>query len=180
MLDPAVLPVHAESAEPAGPDVVPLAPLAPWLTIVADAQGGEHAVICDGRHRLQLDIVSGSLADCEAVTLDYCLRGVCSAEPRLLTLRRLLGLVRHRRFVRSLFPRDPGVPRQILLLRVGDALATGASQRDIAAALFGDDAVSRDWNGRSDALRSRVRRLVRDAKAMAAGGYRQLLRRGGR
>jgi hypothetical protein len=67
--------------------------------------------------------------------------------------------------------------RLVMVLRVDDALAEGASQREIAAVLFGTDAMSRDWNGRSDALRSRIRRLVREARATAAGGYRQLLRR---
>lgn len=68
------------------------------------------------------------------------------------------------------------MPRLIAVLRVADALTTGASQREIATVLFGAEAVARDWNGRSDALRSRLRRLVREARTMAAGGYRQLLR----
>ena len=37
--------------------------------------------------------------------------------------------------------------------------------------------VLRDCDGASDSLRSRVRRLVREARATARGGYRQLLRR---
>jgi hypothetical protein len=72
------------------------------------------------------------------------------------------------------------MPRLVAVLRVSDALAAGATQREIARALFGAAAVERDWNDRSDALRSRLRRLVRDARALTAGGYRQLLRASGR
>ena len=51
-----------------------------------------------------------------------------------------------------------------------------ASQREIGAVLFGEDRVLLDWGDRSESLRSHVRRLVRDARAMARGGYRQLMR----
>ena len=63
------------------------------------------------------------------------------------------------------------------MLRVHDAISQGASQREIGAALFGDEQAVRDWNDGSDSLRSRVRRLVREAGAMARGGYRQLMQR---
>ena len=63
------------------------------------------------------------------------------------------------------------------MLRVHDAIGQGASQREIGVVLFGDERVARDWVRESDALRSRVRRLVHEARAMARGGYRQLMRR---
>jgi len=176
-LDPAILPVRAEPADPEDPDAVCLAPLAPWLTVVVGADGREHAVISDGRHHLRLDVEAGRLSHEEAVVLEYTLRGIGSAEPRLVTLRRLLGVCRQRRFIGTLFAPDPRVPRLVATLQVADALADGASHREIGTALFGADAMARHWNGRSDALRSRIRRLVREACASAAGGYRQLLRR---
>jgi hypothetical protein len=67
--------------------------------------------------------------------------------------------------------------RWLTVLRVHDALLDGASQREIGAALFGEDHLHRHWDGASDSLRSRVRRLVQEARATARGGYRQLLRR---
>ena len=67
------------------------------------------------------------------------------------------------------------MPRLVATLRVGDALHTGASQREIARVLFGAEAVALYWDGRSDAVRSRLRRLVREARAMTAGAYRRLL-----
>ena len=139
--------------------------------------GREHAVLSDGWRHIRLDIEEGSLAGQEAVLLYYRMRGLVSAEARLQPLRRFLDLCRHRRFARSLFPRDPRIDRGIAMLRVHDAIAQGASQREIGAALFGDERVRRDWSDDSDSLRSRVRRLVRDAHSMARGGYRQLMRR---
>ena len=175
--DPGILTVRAEPADPDNPDAIGLLALGQWLTVVAGADGREHAVISDGHHHLRLDVEAGHLSGEDAVILDCHLRSIGAAGPRLLALRRLLALCRHRRFVRTLFPSDPRMPRLVAVLRVADGLANGASQREIAAAMFGAEAVARGWNGRTDALRSRFRRLVREARTMTAGGYRKLLGR---
>lgn len=176
-LDPGTIGVTALPADPADPDSIHVAGIAPWLAIAVDPAGCEHAVLSDGWHHIRLDIEEGRLAGQDAVLLHYRLRGLASAETRLLPLRRLLDLCRHRRFARSLFPRDPRIDRGIGLLRVHDALGEGASQREIGAMLFGEERAAQEWNGASDSLRSRVRRLVREARDMARGGYRQLMRR---
>ncbi|MGL4302364.1 MAG: DNA -binding domain-containing protein [Sphingomonas sp.] len=175
--DPGTLGVIAIPADPADPDSIRIDRIAPWLTIAVDDWGREHAVLSDGWHHVRLDIEKGRLEGQEAVLLQYRLHGLASAEARLLPLRRFLDLCRHRRFARSLFPRDPWIDRGIDMLRVHDAIRQGASQREIGAILFGDQRVARDWNDVSDSLRSRVRRLVREARAMAHDGYRQLMRR---
>lgn len=176
-LDPGTIGVAALPADPADPDSIHVAGIAPWLAIAVDPAGCEHAVLSDGWHHIRLDIEEGRLAGQDAVLLHYRLRGLASAEARLLPLRRLLDLCRHRRFARSLFPRDHRIDRGIELLRVHDALGEGASQREIGAMLFGEERAVQEWNGASDSLRSRVRRLVREARDMARGGYRQLMRR---
>ena len=113
----------------------------------------------------------------QAVLLQFRLQGIQSSERRLLPLRRFLHLCRTRRFSRSLFPHNPQIARMVDMLRVHDALVQGASQREIGVALFGEQRVALDWTGPSDSLRSRVRRLVRDAGIMTRGGWRQLMRR---
>jgi len=70
----------------------------------------------------------------------------------------------------ALFPAERRVERLIDVLRVADALSAGASQREIAVVLFGIERVSSDWRTVSDSLRSRVRRLVREARRMTARG----------
>ncbi len=176
-LDPGTIGVAALPADPSDPDSIRIARIAPWLDIAIDEAGREHAVLSDGWHHIRLDIEEGRLAGQEAVFLQYRVEGLASAEARLLPLRRFLDLCRHRRFARYLFPRDPWIDRGIAMLRVHDAIREGASQREIGAILFGDERAVQDWNDGSDSLRSRVRRLVREARTMAQGGYRKLMHR---
>lgn len=175
--DPGTLRVVAGPIARGDPDAIDLALLAPWLTIVRDGQG-EHAVLSDGWHHIRLDVEQGSLAAGEPVLLQYRLTGIASAEPRILPLRRLIDLCRNRRFSKSLYPPDPRLERWILALRVQDALLAGASQRDIARVLFGEMPEQGGGDRRSDSIRSRVRRLVGEARRLASGGYRALMRRG--
>lgn len=143
------------------------------LTLVEEGDGHEHIVLSDGFRRLRIAIEEGSLADMRPVTLRFRVEGMATARAQLLSLRRFLGLCRTGRFSDALFPRDKRVRRGLEVLRVHDALRAGASQREIAADLFGPERVPADWRIASDALRSRVRRLVREARRMAGGGYRQ-------
>ncbi|QCI78805.1 DUF2285 domain-containing protein [Hankyongella ginsenosidimutans] len=129
----------------------------------------------DGWHHIRIDLDAGTLAGGAPVVFAYRLHGIASAMSRVLPLRRLLHLCRHRRFAASLFPAERGMDRSVVLLRVHDALAAGASQREIACALFGEERVAREWSSPSDSLRSRTRRLIHDATVMAQGGYRSLL-----
>lgn len=62
-------------------------------------------------------------------------------------------------------------------LQVLDGLAAGASQRELAAALFGGPAVARGWQP-DGALRAQVRYLIRRARALMAGDYRTLVAAG--
>jgi hypothetical protein len=61
-------------------------------------------------------------------------------------------------------------------LQVLDGLACGASQRELAVALFGSGAVARGWQP-DGALRAQVRYLIRRARALRDGQYRDLTRR---
>lgn len=55
-----------------------------------------------------------------------------------------------------------------------DAALAGASLRDTAAALFGEQRMSEDWF-RSSPMRDQVRYLVRRGRQLMTGGYRDLL-----
>lgn len=158
-------------------DRLDLARLQRYLIVVCDDHGIEHAVLSDGWRRIRLDIRGVSLRARTPLTLHYHITGIASAEPGAAALLRLIDLHRRGSFRLSLFPEERRAGRWALLLRVSDAIADGASQRDIAQVLFGADRTNDQWRGRSDALRSHVRRLVRDMRAMAGGGWRTLLRR---
>jgi len=174
-LDPGVLRVRAVPSLAGNPDAIDPAELAPWLTLVSDA-AGEHAVLSNGWQHIRLDIEQGSLGQ-GAVVLEYLLRGLAAAEPQILPLRRLLDLARRRRFRADFYPPDRRIGRWLMALQVHDALRAGASQREVAHALFDADVTSQDYDRRADSLRSRIRRLAREATALARGGYRTLMRR---
>lgn len=153
--------------------------LAPWCAYVTDPCG-EHAVLSDGWHHLRIDIADGTLLR-GPVVLHYSLHGVASAAPKVLPLRRLIDLSRRGRFLSTLYPPDRRVERWIATLRTFDAIRAGASQQEIARVFYGDDAVYADRGERADSLRSRVRRLATEARALARGSYRYLMvRRFGR
>lgn len=177
-LDPGTLRVTAVPALPDHADALLVEPLAPWLTVALDRDGREHAVLSDGWRHIRLDVEVGSLLASPAVILHYRIAGIASAALKVLPLRRFLALTRHQRFMATLFPPEPRIDRHIDMLRVHDALEAGASQREIAEALFGRERAGSSRNGATDALRSRVRRLVADAQAMAAGGFWSLMSRG--
>ena len=62
--------------------------------------------------------------------------------------------------------------QELHTLQALDAALTGASLREIADGLFGEDAAA-DWYS-DGGLRSKVRRLVRRGNALMRGGYRGL------
>lgn len=171
--DPGILRATAAPTSSSDPDGITPALLGRWLSVVAD-MSGEHVVLSDGWRHIRLDIACGSL-DAGPVVLHYQLAGLVSAEHAILPLRRFLDLCRNRRFSVSLYPPDRRVARWIVALRVHDALVAGASQRDIARVLFGGDLALDTGARESDSLRSRVRRLVADARRLAGGGYRLLM-----
>lgn len=164
-------------AASADPDAIDPVALGRWLTVVAGRDGREHAVLSDGWHHLRLDVEVGTLSS-GPVILRYRLQGSASARPKLLPLRRLIEFSLHRRFTRSLYPPDPRIARWLLMLQVHDGLAAGARHREIAGALYGAERVAADWEGTSDSLRSRIRRLADGARRLARGGYLALMRRG--
>lgn len=146
------------------------------LSIALDG-GGERLLLCDGWRAIRLDLCMGS-AGRGGVELRFLLPGPPWLSPPLLALRRFESLVRVGRLTRALHPPEPRARRQLLLLRTADALAAGAGQREIAACLLDPEANRVAWRDERPDLRLQAQRLVRDARAQLAGGYRSLLRPG--
>jgi hypothetical protein len=170
---PYVLGVQA--SPPDGEDVFDLARLIAISTLVTAANGRQHLLISDGLRAIRIDVLEGTVAGGPAA-LRYRLIGLASAEPSVLTLRRLLALWRTGRFCRSLHPNAVQARRWLLMLRAHDALTAGASQREMAAVLLSAEAARPRWRSRAPSLRARMQRLIRGAERMASGGYLELLR----
>lgn len=172
-IHPQVLSV--ESVEAARPeDHFDLGRMGDLATVVSGSHG-EHLLLSDGLRMVRLDGLCGVFSRGPAC-LRYRIEGLAAAEPRLLTLRRLLALCRTGRFARSLHAAEPRARRWVLMLRTWDALAAGADQRQIAEILLGRSAAEPRWRSREPSLRSQAQRLVRSARSFAAGHYRTLLR----
>ena len=141
-------------------------------TIVIDPVGTEHIALSDGTRRLRIDVHSGSVLS-GAVRLEVICNDIKRLDIAAAMLVQFASLCRHRRFMPSHFPQEKCTSRWIKALRVHDGLSAGASQRDIAIALYGARRVADEWQGNSDAMRASIRRLIKTARALASGGYRQ-------
>jgi hypothetical protein len=144
------------------------------VLLLRDTAGREYLLAGEDACQIRLDIRAGTLLD-GPVRLHYDLAGSVGLGPKLLTLRRLLALIRLRRLPRGYFPPPSQARRWMLALRAFDARQAGASHRDIAAVLFDVSVIGSDW-GDLDYLRSRVQRLIRLGDLLVQSGYRRLLR----
>lgn len=172
-IHPFVLEAEAEPA-PLSPDSFELARLASLATIVGGSEARQHLLLSDGLRTVRVDVSGGSLSRGPA-RLRYRIGGIASAEAPLLTLRRLLALCRTGRFAPSLHRPEPRARRWVLMLRAADALAAGATQREIAAVLLSRRAGEPRWRSETPSIRTQVQRLVAGARRMAAGAYAGLL-----
>src|SRR3546814_2270295 len=87
-------------------------------------------------------------------------------DPQIASLRRLDALMRGD----ILETRDQRLVRLVEALRAADAIAAGASLRDIGVGAFGGD-----WPGDGEHLKSRVRRRVALAVELTRAGPRGVL-----
>lgn len=175
-IDGSVVPVRAKPVVVGDRDAFELARLTGRASLACGDDGREYLVLSDGWRRVRLDVVEGTLVGQGPVRLEFELSGFAQLEAKLLTVRRLLSLWRKGRFLAALFQPLAGLPHRLEALRVADALAAGASHREIAVALYGEQRVRAEWGGRSDFLLSRIRRRVAEARRMEQGGYHALFR----
>ena len=172
--DPAVLEVEASPTSLNDPCGFDLACLEAVSLVAKGNSGVEYVALSDGYRRIRIDVVAGTLFE-GPVVLQHKLAGLAGLSPKILALRRLIALTRTRRFGVSLFPVAPQTARIVAALLVFDGLLAGASHRDIAVSLYNEDRVAAEWNGKSDSMRSRVRRLGGLAHDLGAGGWQRLL-----
>lgn len=140
------------------------------MVVTAAKQGGETKVQLGNGELLQVqDLRPLSSPAVAVIPLDIDGFG------RLEAVHRLLAALHDRAI-----PPDTRLTRQQRtrarrMLQAFDGSRDGATQQDIARALFRIGPVSRDeWQASS--TRHAVMGLLRDARAMIAGGYRNLLR----
>lgn len=171
--DPAVVPVRATAARP-GPDTLDILDLPTAVTVFRERQGSELAIIADGPRHIRLECTGDSLTD-GPVRLDYDLADFRRLRARLTALTRLEAAVRLGRLPTRLYERDGLALRWMRALAAWDMNQAGASQIDIAIALFGAEQIDADT---VDRMRKRVARLLDLARRRIAIAYRRLFRGG--
>jgi hypothetical protein len=125
---------------------------------------------------IRLSLISGTLLD-GPVRLSFHLNGDRHLPIRLRALRAFDSLATQRHISPLPSPSKLTSRKMAMLLATLDGLARGWSQKQIAIALFGETAVAADWGGRSDFLKSRVRRLIAWAETLSGDAYLSLLQR---
>ncbi len=173
--DPAVVAAEGVPARGGDRDALDVSRLARPVLVATGEPSWEYLLIGDGTGQIRLDIRGGTVLE-GPVRLNYDFEGASAIAAKLQTVQRLLALMRKGRWPRRLSRISQRARRWMMAVRTFDGCTDGASQREIAAALFGEAVVKRDWDGPSTYLRSRTRRLVNLGKALVYGGYRDLLK----
>lgn len=159
--DPHVVVADAKGARALNADLFDILHLAPLANVAISSDGQEHWIFSDGSRLIRLDVAEGTLLGGPAL-LRFRLEGVASLPPRLRTIAELVRLLATpKASFTARTARRAG--RWIAELRTADALAQGASHRQIAQRLFGDIARN-EWRLASDAYRLRMQRLARAAR----------------
>lgn len=136
----------------------------------------KHRVVRAGsRSHLLLELPAGMLQldlrdtgdQCKIVAVRPMIDLARSIEPQFHSARRLAALLAG---IPEPIPREPGLARLVAALRVRDALADGASQRDIGVGVFAGD-----WPGDGEHLKSRVRRMIPFASEVVRAGPQAVL-----
>lgn len=174
-LHPAVLPVRAAPVADADPDAFRLDRLPCRAVIRRLGDGREQIIIGGGTHSIRLEVRAGTLLE-GPVRLTYDLAGFADIDIRLQALGQFVALHRLNRLPSGLFRIEPRARRWAMALQAWDGARAGASQREIAVALFGGARVASDWAA-GDHMRKRVARLVRTGERLVAGAGPGMLRR---
>ncbi len=163
--------LRAEMFAPGEAALRGLARLAHLVTRIAPASDNacEHILLSDGLRSIRIDLMARGSAGVPG-KLRWHIDGVLEAGPQLLALRQLMALARTGCFARSLHPPERRARRWIDMLRVHDAIAGGATYREIARELFSIDVTGSGWRLAAGSWRLRVQRLAAAARRCIAMG----------
>ena len=145
--DPCVL--RARFVSDSGTDV-PKINLSHWPHCALRGHGCVHVRLHLPGGVLRLDVIEGGTI-CRPVAVEPAIDLSRALDPQIATLRRIHGLMHTGETALA----DQRLVRLVEALRVCDALAAGASLRDIGSGMFGGD-----WPGDGEHLKSKVRRRV--------------------
>lgn len=133
----------------------------------------QHILLTQEGRTLQLFVQGGAVADGVVLQTTATLANGLSPS-RIAALKRLNDLLVFRELRPQLYPSDKRARRLAIILQALDGALAGAHHREIAAAIFGEERVAREWNY-SDHLRDQVRRAISQGRALSRHGYLRFL-----
>jgi hypothetical protein len=139
------------------------------MTMVAAEEGHTPILLSDGLRSIRVDLTVGA-SPSSPLLLTWHIIGIHGLGRQIAALSQFAALVRHGRFLPSRHIRERRAVRWIQMLRVHDALAVGASTREIVALLFGIDTTRPRWRTDAGSWRLRVQRLAAAARVCLAAG----------
>lgn len=135
----------------------------------------QHLLCADQGRFLQLS-VTGECLTRPVQVLANVLPMTPYSETRWRGFKRLNDLVRTETLRTKFYPADLGARRLSRVLQALDGYLAGATQREVAIALFGAERVEADWRDPRNHLCDQVRRAIRRGRDLMNGGYLKLLR----
>lgn len=166
-VDRAVL--RADGREAGESDGLNRSSLAPFTTVVSVGRRHKHILLSDGLRSIRVDLsVSSSVA--KPAMLTWHIPGGRGLGAQLAALAQFDALIRRGRFSHSLHPAERRARRWIAMLRVHDALATDATNREIVTEMFDVPTTGARWRSAAGPWRLRVQRLTAGARACLAMG----------
>ena len=142
------------------------------VSLLTMPDGMQHLLFNGTGHGIQLAVSGASLLEPVYLLADSLL-GRREAKSRIEALHRYNDFI-------AGTPSPPSTNEQTKRLRqvlqALDGSLAGASNRDIAIALFGPERVEADWTDPGENLRDRVRRAVKRGRDLMNGGYLKFLR----
>ncbi len=142
------------------------------VSLLTMPDGMQHLLFHGNGHGIQLAVSGASLLEPVYLLADSVL-GRREVKPRIEALRRYNDFIAG---VPSPPPANEQTERLRQVLQALDGSLVGASNRDIAIALYGLERVEADWNDPGENMRDRVRRAVKRGRDLMNGGYLRFLR----
>ena len=128
-----------------------------------------HILFSDGLRSVRVDICAAAYGF-ETAPRCWHIPDGDGLEGQIAALGQLAALARLGRFARSLHPPQRPARRWLTMLRVHDAVAAGATLRDIVSELYGIDTSNLRWRAGAAPWRLRAQRLKAGAIACVARG----------
>ena len=145
------------------------------ITILQESSARNHILFSEEARHLQLDL-HGRLNLCALTLMTPAVSPPERLPARIHSLQRLVDLVRYRTLRPALYPAARRGRRFARVLQALDGWLAGATQREIALAISGENRVTREWSDPRRNLRDQIRRTIGRGRALTTGGYLHLLK----